>query len=158
VTSRNRLLAAALLIPLLAGCDLGHPGGFTAGSNSYCGQTSTAIEKLKHPDGPKAQLQYATDRYALIERLVSEMTEASLPGATKGARIRTDWLQPARTSLVRGRDVLAELRDAANAHDTAAADTAFSQSLAVGTVGVDTQLLRDDGLGKCAIVFAPTSL
>ena len=39
--------------------------------------------------------------------------------------------------------MLAELRDAVNAHDTAAADAAFGQSLAIGTVGVDTELLRD---------------
>jgi hypothetical protein len=161
VTSRKAALALAaslLLVPLLSACNLGHPGGFTAGSNAFCRQTSVAIAKLTRPASPKAQLQYATDRYTLVERLVSEMTDSSLPGSTFGHQIRDQWLRPARTSLVAGRTVLVDLRTAVNAHDAAAATSQFGRSQAIGTQGVDTGLLQAHGLGDCAKVFEPTAV
>jgi hypothetical protein len=163
VTSRSRravvgALATVVLVPLLAGCDLGHPGGFTAGSNSFCGAASKQIGQLARPTTPKAQLQYATDRYTVIEHLVSETTDSSLPGGTEGAQVRDHWLRPARASLVQGRSVLVALRDAANQHDVAGADVQFGHSLAIGTQDVDTSLLRTHGLTQCANVFEPTSV
>jgi hypothetical protein len=159
VTSRKAVLAlgaSVLLVPLLGGCNLGHPGGFTAGSNAFCRQTSVAIAKLTRPSSPKAQLQYATDRYTLVERLVSEMTDSSLPGSTFGHQVRDEWLRPARASLVAGRSVLVDLRAAVNSHDAAAAAAQFEQSQAIGTHGVDTGLLRAHDLSDCAKVFQPT--
>jgi hypothetical protein len=161
VTSRNRTVAGALagavmLVPLLAACDLGHPGGFTAGSNSFCGAAAKQISQLTRPTSPKTQLQYATDRYTVIEHLVSEMTDSSLPGGTEGTQVRDHWLRPARASLVDGRSILVALRAAANAHDVAGADVQFGRSLAIGTQDVDTSLLRVHGLTQCANVFEPT--
>jgi hypothetical protein len=160
-TPRSRATVAALggavlLLPLLAGCDLGHPGGFTAGSNSFCGAAAKQISKLTRPTGPKQQLQYATDRYTVIEHLVSEMTDSSLPGGTEGAQVRDHWLRPARASLADGRSILVALRAAANDHDAAAANAQFVRSLAIGTDDVDTALLRAHGLTQCAEVFEPT--
>jgi hypothetical protein len=152
------VVALVLLVPLLGGCNLGHPGGFTAGSNAFCRQTSVAIAKLSRPTSPKAQLQYATDRYTLVERLVSEMTDSSLPGAMFGRQVRAQWLQPARTSLGTGRSVLVDLRTAVNAHDAGAASSEFDRSQAIGTQGVDTGLLQAHGLGDCAKVFQPTAV
>jgi hypothetical protein len=150
------LLAAGAV--LLAGCDVGQPSGFTARSEFFCRQTSTQIEDLKRPATPKAQLQFATDRYTLVERLVSELTDSSLPDSSTGNELRERWLRPARASLVDGRNVLVALRTAANTGDRAAADVAFAQSLAVGTGAVDTALLRGQGLPDCAQVFAPTAI
>jgi hypothetical protein len=163
VTSRSRatagaLAGAVLLLPLLAACDLGHPGGFTAGSNSFCGAAAKQIGKLARPTSPKGQLQFATDRYTVIEHLVSEMTDSSLPGGSEGAQVRDHWLRPARTSLSDGRSILVALRSAANSRDVAVADTQFARSLAIGTDDVDTALLRAHGLTQCANVFSPTSL
>jgi hypothetical protein len=148
----------ALTTSLLTGCDLGHPGGFTARSNSYCAQTSTEIAKLTHPTTPKAQLQFATDRYTIIERLVSEMTDSTLPSGSAGSTLRADWLRPARTSLVSGRTVLADLRAAVNADRPDPADVQFALSLAIGTEDVDTTLLRAKGLTDCADLFTPTTI
>jgi hypothetical protein len=159
VTLRRTLAlgAAAALVPLLGACNLGHPGGFTAGSNAFCRQASAAIAKLDRPDSPKEQLQYATDRYTVVERLVSEMTDSSRPGATFGRQVRDDWLRPARASLVAGRTVLIDLRAAVTTSDAGAAASAFDRSQAIGTQGVDTGLLRAHGLLDCAKVFQPTA-
>ena len=143
---------------LLTGCDVGQPSGFTARSEYFCRQTSTQIGDLSDPTTPKAQLQFATDRYTLVERLVSELTDSSLPGSSTGAELRERWLRPARVSLADGRSVLVALRAAANTSDSAAADTAFARSLAIGTDHVDTALLRRHGLEDCAQVFAPTAI
>jgi hypothetical protein len=150
-----------LLVALMAGlcgCDLGHPGGFTARSNSYCRQTGDQIARLHQPGTLKAQLQYATDRYTMIEKLVSEMTDSSLPGGAEGERLRAGWLRPARASLTSGRTVLADLRAAVDSGDRGAAATAFAASLAIGTRGVDTAALRADGLTDCAATFTPTAV
>jgi hypothetical protein len=161
VTSRRRLgvlaLAAAATIPLLAGCDLGHPGGFVARSNSYCAGSTKQISALKTPATPKEQLQYATDRYAIVEHLVSVMTDSSLPGGTDGSTLDDDWLRPARASLTEGRSVLADLRTAVDRKNGADASAEFGQSLAIGTQNVDTGVLRSRGLADCAKVFEPTS-
>jgi hypothetical protein len=151
-------LALAAGAVLLTGCDVGQPSGFTARSEYFCHQTSTQIGDLSTPTTPKAQLQYATDRYTLLERLVSELTDSSLPGSSTGTELRERWLQPARVSLVGGRGVLVALRAAANTGDSAAAGAAFARSLAIGTGAVDTALLRDHGLNDCAQVFAPTAV
>jgi hypothetical protein len=79
-----------------------------------------------------------------------------LPGGAKGEQLRSDWLGPARSSLTAGRAVLANLRQAVNAHDTELANSRFTASLAIGTGDVDTALLRNDGLDRCAKVFEPT--
>lgn len=149
-------MVAAPLVLLLSGCDLGHPGGFTARSNSYCAQSARQINALARPADAQQQLQYAIDRYTAIERLVSEMTDSSLPGGQDGTQLRQRWLRPARASLVDGRAVLAALRDAMNRHDVARADAEFDRSLAIGTQQVDTALLRASGLSDCASVFTPT--
>jgi hypothetical protein len=163
VTSRSRatagaLAGAVLLVPLLTACDLGHPGGFTAGSNAFCGAAAKQVSNLARPTSPKEQLQYATDRYTVIEHLVSEMTDSSLPGGTEGAQVRDHWLRPARASLADGRSILIALQATANEHDVVGADAQFSRSLAIGTDGVDTALLRAHGLTQCANVFEPTPL
>lgn len=155
-------------VPLLAGCDLGHPGGFTARSNSYCAASAKQIAALSTPHTAKAQLQYAMDRYTIMEHLVSVMTDSSLPGGTAGAQLRAGWLRPARASLTDGRTVLADLRAAVNTHPAATAPagpaagtqptelTEFDDALAIGTQHVDTDLLRSRGLVDCAKVFEPT--
>jgi hypothetical protein len=143
---------------LLAGCDVGQPSGFTARSEYFCHQASTQIGQLKTPATPKAQLQFATDRYTVVERLVSQLTDSSLPGSSTGTELRERWLRPARASLVDGRSVLVALRTAANTDDREAADTAFARSLSIGTGAVDTALLRSRGLQDCAQVFAPTAI
>jgi hypothetical protein len=152
---------ATVALVLVSGCDLGHPGGFTARTESYCAQYSTQLSKLDQPKTlttPKAQLQYAIDRYTDIERLVSVFTDASLPGGKLGQQLRAQWLRPARASLLIGRTVLAQLRVAANTHDVSQANAAFSRSLAIGTQGVDTTLLRAQGLTTCSQVFQPTAV
>jgi hypothetical protein len=141
----------------LGGCDLGHPGGFTARSNSYCAETRSAISALSTPNTAKARLQFATDRYGYVERLVSELTDSSLPGGAAGAELDDRWLHPARASLLSGRTVLADLRTALKDPAAATVDsTAFTRSLAIGTENVDTALLRSRGLTRCASAFEPT--
>ncbi len=155
-TSRGTLGALAILAAgLLAGCDLGHPGGYVARSNSYCEQTSTQIAKLDAPTTPKKQLQYALDRYTLVERLVSEMTESNLPGGQEGRDLKSRWLHPAEVSLVDGRSALTDLRSAVEADDRARADAAFDRADAIGTRGVDAALLEERGLARCATLFTP---
>jgi hypothetical protein len=161
VTSRKAfglLAVAAALVPLLSACNLGHPAGFVAGSNAFCSQAATQIGKLDRPKTLKEQIQYATDRYTIVERLVSEMTDSSLPGGTDGAQLRAEWLQPARASLTDGRTVLAALSSAVGDHDTASATKEFTASLAIGTSGVDTALLQAHRLDSCAKVFEPTAV
>jgi hypothetical protein len=157
MTPRIVAALAAVGALTLTGCDFGHPGGFTARSNSYCRDTTTVIAKLVTPTSPKTQLQFALDRYTDIERLVSELTDATRPGGTEGDQLNQRWLRPARASLTDGRAVLAQLRSAANAGDRAGATTRFGESLAIGTVGVDAAYLRSVGLTDCADAFGPTT-
>ncbi len=149
------LLAVAAL-GLLTGCDLGHPGGYVARSNSYCAQTSRAIAGLARPVTADQQLRFALDRYTLVEKLVSEMTDSARPGGGTGATLDADWLVPARRSLADGRTDLAGLRAAVRSHTPTAA--AFARTLAIGTVGVDTTSLRTLHLSDCALTFTPTTV
>lgn len=154
MTSPKALVAALCLAgAVLAGCDLGHPGGYVARSNSYCNQTSTQLAKLDVPETAKEQLGYAIDRYTLIERLVSEMIESSLPSGDEGRQLRDRWLTPARLSLTDGHDALTRLRVAVESADRPAADAAFAQARLLGTTDVDVGLLRARGLTRCATLF-----
>jgi hypothetical protein len=146
------LLAAAAL----SGCAVGRPTGFTARSNSFCSDTNRQLAALKVPTTPKAHLQFATDRYTALEHLVSELTDSSLPGGSAGQQLRVDWLRPARSSLRTGRTVLADLRTAVRAGDNSAVVSAFVESNAVGTAGVDLELLRSRNLTTCVRSFTPT--
>jgi hypothetical protein len=145
-----------LVLVLLTGCDVGRPSGFTGLSNSFCSDTVHQISALKPPLTPKAHLQFATDRYTAVEHLVSELTDSSLPGGSEGQQLRGQWLRPARASLTAGRTVLAELRSAVLADDSASIATTFAASNAIGTAGVDLALLRAHGLTTCARAFTPT--
>ncbi len=118
---------------------------------------SRQITALATPTTPKEQLQYATDRYTIVEHLVSVMTDSSLPGGTEGSALNQGWLRPARASLIEGRSVLADLRTAMNADRAAEVAAEFGQSLAIGTQNVNTGLLRNRGLTDCAQVFEPTA-
>jgi hypothetical protein len=159
VTSPNwlRLVAGLSVIVLLTGCDVGRPTSFTGRSNSFCSDTVHQISALKPPLTPKAHLQYATDRYTAVEHLVSELTDSSLPGGSTGQQLRSRWLRPARASLTAGRTVLADLRSAVLADDNASITTTFAATNAIGTAGVDLNLLRAHGLNTCARVFTPTA-
>jgi hypothetical protein len=129
---------------------------FTARSNSFCSDALTVISKLTTPDTPLRQIQYATDRYTALEKTVSELTDASLPGGTTGDALRQRWLRPARAALDHGRLQLQQLRDAVHSDDTTGAREAFATARNVGLQGVDTALLRASGLDRCATLFTPT--
>lgn len=151
------MVAGLSVLVLLTGCDVGRPTSFTGRTNSFCSDTVQQISALKPPLTPKAHLQFATDRYTAVEHLVSELTDSSLPGDTAGQQLRSLWLRPARTSLTAGRTVLAELRSAVLADDSASITSTFSASNAIGTAGVDLALLRSRGLTTCARAFTPTA-
>lgn len=128
---------------------------FTARSNSFCSDALTAIAKLPTPTSPLQKMQYATDRYTIVEKAVSELTDSSLPSGANGAALRDHWLRPARASLDAGRATMTTLRDAVHSGDTAATGPAFAATRSVGTAGVDTDLLRARGLDRCAVLFTP---
>jgi hypothetical protein len=158
VTSRKtRLLAAGLPLILLTGCALGRPQAFTARSNSFCSDALRGIDKLPAPATTLQQMQFATDRYTIVEKAVSELTDSRLPGGRVGDDLRARWLRPARADLSQGRVVLGQLRDALRAEDAAAATGAFDRARAVGTAGVDTTMLRTQGLDRCAVLFTAPS-
>jgi hypothetical protein len=157
---RSRLLLALLaLVGLLAlsACAVGRPQAFTARSNSFCSDALRTITSLKTPSTPLTQIQYATDRYTALERAVSELTDSSLPGGGRGGELRDQWLRPARSSLKQGRQPLLALKNAVHADDASAAATAFRAARIVGTAGVNTSLLRSNGLVTCATLFTPTA-
>ena len=145
-----------MLVVLLTStaCTVGRPMAFTARTNSFCSDAVTGIAKLAEPTSPIEQMQYAMDRYTIVEKAVSELTDSRLPGGTSGQQLRERWLRPARAALDRGRTALQDLRDAVHAHDVGAATTEFAAARSVGIEGVDTALLSAKGLGRCATLFS----
>jgi hypothetical protein len=136
---------------------VGRPLAFTARSNSFCSDALTSISKFDAPTTPLRQIQWATDRYTVLDKTVSELTDGSLPGGSTGTALRRNWLEPARASLAAGRQTMLQLRDAVHADDARAADVAFVAARNVGVTGVDTSLLRTRGLDKCATLFTPSA-
>jgi hypothetical protein len=128
---------------------------FTARSNSFCADASTSIAKLKTPTEPKAQLQYAMDRYAAMEKAVSELTDSSLPGGDQGEQLRAQWLRPARASLKEGLGTLEQLRQAIKAEDRERVQSAYQRSRNIGTDEQAANLLDTDGLTACSRLFRP---
>ena len=137
-------------------CAVGRPQAFTARSNSFCSDALTSIAKLDEPHSSLAQMRYAVDRYTIVEKAVSELTESRLPGGTTGDALDNGWLRPARSDLTTGRGELGGLRDAFRSGNAAATDQAFAVARNIGTRGIDTTLLRAHGLYRCATLFSPT--
>jgi hypothetical protein len=99
-------------------------------------------------------LRDATDRYTILEKAVSELTDSALPAGHGGDQLRTQWLRPARASLRAGRAVLVQLRDDERSDAVGAATADYQRARAIGTGGVDAALLRRDGLDRCATLFS----
>jgi hypothetical protein len=152
----STVLLTGLATVLLAGCAVGRPQAFTARSNSFCSDALIGIGKLRDPHTPLEQMQYALDRYTLVEKAVSELTDSSLPGGSTGDELRTKWLRPARAALTQGRTVLAGLREVIHDGDSASITRAFDVARNIGTEGTDTSLLRTRGLNRCASLFSPS--
>ena len=130
---------------------------FTARSNSFCSDALASIAKFDAPTTPLRQIQWATDRYTVLDKTVSELTDGNLPGGTTGTELRRRWLEPARASLANGRQAMLTLRDAVHDNNAQAAGTAFVGARNVGVTGVDTSLLRTQGLDKCATLFTASA-
>jgi hypothetical protein len=137
-------------------CAVGRPQAFTARSNSFCSEALTSIDKLDEPRSPLAQMQYAIDRYTIMEKTVSELTESRLPAGNTGDALDAGWLRPARTDVTAGRDELGGLRTAFRSGDAATTDQAFRVARNIGTNGIDLPLLRTHGLDRCVTLFSPT--
>jgi hypothetical protein len=150
----RRVLVFAVAVAL-TGCTVGRPSGFTARSNDTCRTATKAIGALAAPHDQAAALAYALDRYTAVELAVSTLTDSSLPAGRRGRELRERWLRPARASLQAADDELTQLRDALRRHDRATAARAFASASVSGTDGVDTSLLRTQGLTDCATLFAP---
>lgn len=143
----------AFAVLMLTGCAVGRPLGFTGRSDSFCGDALKSIAGLHTPTTTRDEMRYAMDRYTAMEKVVSELTDSSLPGAATGNALRDRWLRPARASLLTGRGVLNELQRAVTAGDIGTAAPAFAATAAIGTANVDTRLLAAQGLTNCAKLF-----
>jgi hypothetical protein len=149
------LVAAAALAGCAAGCSVGGSSGWAHRSEHTCADANKTITKLKAPGDPKAALAYALDRYVAVEHAVSELTDSTLPGGAVGRDLRTLWLAPARASLKAADVDLRRLRTAVRAGDRTGASVAFGAATTAGTSGVDTAVLRTQGLSACATLFTP---
>jgi hypothetical protein len=150
------MAVVCLPLVLLSGCAVGRPLAFTARSNSFCSDALTSIAKFDAPTTPLRQIQWATDRYTVLDKAVSELTDGSLPGGSTGTELRRRWLEPSRASLADGRHAMRQLSDAVHDKNAQAAGVAFVAARNVGLAGVDTSLLRTQGLDKCATLFTPS--
>jgi hypothetical protein len=146
-------LAVALSIGL-TGCTLGQSSSFSGRAEASCRQASADIKTASPTSDPVALLGNALDRYTDVERVVSEIaSDVSFPGGARGQTLRSDWLEPARSSLRTGRDDLDTLRAAVRSGDRTAQITAYQAALTAGTVGVKPASLQALDLPACATLF-----
>jgi hypothetical protein len=146
---------AALALAGLTSCAVGQPSGFTARSNATCASASAAIAKLAAASDPPAALRYALDRYVIVEKAVSTLTDSSLPNGQLGDELRDRWLRPARASLATATTTLEDLRQAVRHGNRDAAASAFAAAVITGAAGVDAGYLRSQRLDRCAALFTP---
>jgi len=99
-------------------------------------------------------MQYAMDRFAALDKTVSELTDSSLPSGETGRLLRERWLRPARADLSVGRGRLQDLQRAVAAGDAGRAGQMFALAREVGRAGVDVGLLTRTSLRDCARLFA----
>lgn len=147
----TRWALGLVLATSLVGCSTG-----TSQLQNVCRDLSTEQAALPHydPARPITALQLGLARFTLVDRAVATIGEAGVPGGASGALERS-WLAPARVSLASWSTRLAVLRTATQGADRTAVDTALGPVLALGTAGVDTRLLRTQGLTACAVAFTP---
>ncbi len=141
----------------LTSCALGQPSGFAARTNATCREAVAGIDALSRPETPPAGITYGMDRYVLVEKAVSTLTDGSLPGGSSGDQLRVGWLRPARSSLRTGRDDLDRLRTAVDAGNRGQARSQFEAAAVAGTGGVDLDLLRSRHLDECVTLFTPAA-
>ena len=151
-------LVAVAVAGCSAGCSVSGSSGWAHRSEHTCADANKTITKLKAPRDPKAALAYALDRYVAVEHAVSTLTDSALPGGALGRELGKLWLAPARASLEAADADLRRLRTAARAGDRTGASVAFGAATTAGTSGVDTALLRTQGLSACATLFTPAPL
>lgn len=147
-------LVALVAVIVLTGCS--SSSGWVHRSEHTCAEANKTIAKLKTPRDPKAALAYALDRYVAVEHAVSTLTDSALPGGVLGRELSKAWLAPARASLEAADADLRRLRTAVRTGDRTGASVAFGAATAAGTSGVDTALLRTQGLSACSALFTPT--
>jgi len=148
-------VVAFVAVVVLAGCSVSGSSGWAHRSEHTCADANKTITKLEAPRDSTAALAYALDRYGAVEHAVSTLTDSALPGGALGRELREVWLAPARASLEAADADLRRLRAAARAGDRTGASVAFDAAITAGTSGVDTALLRTQGLSACATLFSP---
>jgi hypothetical protein len=164
-TRRTRHAVAVTAVALaattvLAGCTTS-ASTFAKRSDAACTKAAHTIDRLAITGDTstgtiQAALRTAIDRYATIERLVSEITEGSKPGGAAGAAVESKWLDPARTSLTARRADMNALSKAVHAKDASAVPAREAAANLAGTDGVDAAYLREHGLTACADLFSAT--
>jgi hypothetical protein len=141
-------------------------GGCSTSESTFANRSDAACTKAAHTidrlavtgdtstGSIQAALRTAIDRYATIERLVSEITEGSKPGGSAGAAVESKWLDPARKSLTVRRSDLNALSKAVHDNDATAVPALETAAILAGTDGVDSAYLRKHGLTACADLFS----
>jgi hypothetical protein len=133
--------AGAAATIAMAGCTTSE-SKFASRSDAACTKAAHTIDRLAITGDTstgtiQAALRTEIDRYATIERLVSEITEGSKPGGSAGAAVESKWLDPARTSLTARRADMNALSKAVHAKDASAVPALEAAASLAGTDGVD---------------------
>jgi hypothetical protein len=147
-------VAAAATVTAVSACTLGEPASFSGRADQTCRRAVLSVGRLDNATTGTRALVFASERYAIIERVVTEIsTDVGFPDGARGRTLRSGWIDPARASLRAG---LADLKTLAAAIDRAGTGVipeALNSALTAGTSGVDTQLLRAEGMPWCASLF-----
>lgn len=152
-------LAAALGIAAITACTPS-PSSFASDSDAACEKAQHAIRDLATSGdtatgAPVAALRTQIDRYTIVERLVSQISEGGLPSGDEGRRLQSSWIDPSRASLTDRRADLAALSSAVDDGRDAAVPGLAAQAALAGTDGVDAGYLEQQGMPACAALFAP---
>ena len=144
---------------VLSGCS-SSPSQFASRSDAACAKAGAAIDRLAISGDTStgtdaAALRAALDRYAIIERLVSQISTSSMPSGDPGKAVESQWLDPSRRSMVDRQPDLRALSVAVHNGDAAKVPSLAAAAELAGTDGVDTAYLRGQGMDSCATVFSP---
>lgn len=157
---RAAVFVAALgfVAAAVAGC-APSSDAFAARSDASCAKAQRAIDQLAvrgdtATGTPAAALRTAIDRYTIVERLVSEISEGKLPSGAEGRRLQASWIDPSRASLTDRRSDLDALSRAVDDGRNAEVPALAAAASLAGTDGVDAAYLGQLGMPACSALFA----